>query len=67
VVRKHSATSLAALGVLCAGRGGQQQLLYAPGYNVVRAPEAGSFGVVADDVVLVEPGLPESVNEFTWS
>ena len=39
----------------------------APGYNVVGAPVAGSIGVVADDVELVEPGVPESVNESTWS
>jgi hypothetical protein len=38
-----------------------------PDYNVVGAPVAGSFGVVADDVELVEPGMPESVNESTWS
>ena len=37
----------------------------APDYNVVGAPVAGSF-VVADDVELVE-GVPESVNESTWS
>ena len=39
----------------------------APGYNVVGAPLAGSIGVVADDVALVEPGVPESVNESTLS
>ena len=39
----------------------------APDYNVVGAPVAGSFGVVADDVELVEPVVPESVNESTWS
>jgi hypothetical protein len=39
----------------------------APDYNVVGAPVAGSFGVVADDVELVEPGVAESVNESTWS
>ena len=39
----------------------------APDYNVVAAPVAGSFGVVAVDVELVEPGVAESVNESTWS
>jgi hypothetical protein len=39
----------------------------APDYNVVGAPVAGSIGVVADDVELVEPGVAESVNESTWS
>jgi hypothetical protein len=38
----------------------------APDYNVVGAPVAGSIGVVADDVELVEPGVAESVNESTW-
>jgi len=41
--------------------------LSAPDYNVVGAPVAGPFGVVADDVELVEPGVAESVNESTWS
>jgi hypothetical protein len=40
---------------------------FGPDYNVVEDPVAGSFGVVADDVELDEPGVPESVNEFTWS
>jgi hypothetical protein len=39
----------------------------APDYNVVGAPVAGSIGMVVDDVELVEPGVPESVNESTWS
>ena len=55
------------LGGLVRGSRGTAAPLYASGYNVVGAPEAGSFGVVADDDVPVEPGLPESVNEFTWS
>ena len=36
-----------------------------PDYNVVGASAAGSFGVVADELELVEPGVPESVNEST--
>jgi hypothetical protein len=39
----------------------------APDYNVVGAPVAGSIGVVADDVELVEPGVVAPVNESTWS
>ena len=38
----------------------------APDYNVVGAPVAGSIGVVADDVELVEPGVVAPVNESTW-
>jgi hypothetical protein len=38
-----------------------------PGYNVVGVPVAGSFGVVADDVELVEPGVAAPVNESAWS
>jgi hypothetical protein len=41
--------------------------LSAPDYNVVGAPVAGLFGVVAADVELVERGVAESVNESTWS
>lgn len=39
----------------------------APDYNVVGAPVAGSIGVVADDVELVEPAVVAPVNESTWS
>ena len=39
----------------------------APDRNVVGAPVAGSTGVVADDVELVEPEVAAPVNESTWS
>jgi hypothetical protein len=39
----------------------------APDCNVVGAPVAGSIGVVADDVELVEPEVAAPVNESTWS
>jgi hypothetical protein len=39
----------------------------APDYDVVGAPLAGSIGVVAGDVELVESGMAALVNESTWS